>query len=292
MQIDIYKPAQGEPLPPVQWNYEELKAQLVKGLEAYKGRVYTEDTAVFAKKDRAALNKLAEAIDSKRKEMKARYLAPYEEFEAQAKELIALVKEQAAEIDAQIKTFEEARQAEKLEQIKAIYREKMAELCGLVPYEKVHEKRWLNVTTSIKSIEGQIAVKAESVRAALASIDALGLPDDMADRVKSVYLDKMDLAAALAEKDKIERERQALADYEAARQKIYDAADPDAFKKAKPGDIIRFGGDGCESAPQEAEPSEPLYTVDFRVEATTAQLGALKAFLHDNAIKYGPVPGK
>ena len=292
MQIEIYSPSQDEQLPPVLWNYEELKAQIIEGLKRYKGLVYTEDTVALAKKDRAALNKLVDAIDTRRKEKKNQYLLPYMGFEAQAKELTELVKEQIAEIDAQVKTFEEARQAEKLEQIKAIYREKMAEMCGLVPYEKIHEKRWLNVTTSIKSIEGQIAVKAESVRAALASIDALGLPDDMADRVKSVYLDKMDLAAALAEKDKIERERQALADYEAARQKIYDAADPDAFKKAKPGDIIRFGGEGCASAPQEAEPSEPLYTVDFRVEATTVQLGALKAFLHDNHIKYGPVPGK
>lgn len=269
MQIEIYNPAQGEPLPPVKWNYEELKGQLTTALERYKGLVYTEDTIGQAKKDRAALNKLADAIASSRRDMKARYLAPYDEFDGQAKELEALVKAQSAEIDAQVKAFDDARKSEKLEHIKAQYVEIMGKLAELVPYEKIHDKRWLNVTYSMSAICTEIAEKAESVQAALASIDALGLPDDMADRVKSVYLDRLDLAAALAEKDKIERELQALADYEAARKaeqerRTFDASDPDA----------------------------PVYEVDFRVEATAEQLGALKAFLHDNKIKYGPVPKK
>ena len=118
MQIEIYNPAQGEPLPPVRWNYEELKGQLVAALENYKGRIYTEETISEAKKGRAGRDKLAAAIDTRRKEMKARYLAPYEEFEAQAVELTGLVKQQAAEIDAQVKAFDEARKAEKLEHIR------------------------------------------------------------------------------------------------------------------------------------------------------------------------------
>lgn len=69
MQIEIYNPEDGQALPPVKWNYDELKQQLTEGLAAYKGRVYTDDTITQAKKDRAALNKLATAIDDKRKDM-------------------------------------------------------------------------------------------------------------------------------------------------------------------------------------------------------------------------------
>ena len=39
-------------------------------------------------------------------------------------------------------------------------------------------------------------------------------------------------------------------------------------------------------------PGEDVYTVDFRVTATAAQLAVLKAFLRDTGIKYGPVPMK
>lgn len=281
MQIEIYNPAQGEPLPPVRWNYEELKGQLVAALENYKGRIYTEETISEAKKDRAGLNKLAAAIDTRRKEMKARYLAPYEEFEAQAVELTGLVKQQAAEIDAQVKAFDEARKAEKLEHIRTMYAAVMGDLAALVPYERLHNPRWLNVTYSMSTIEEKIVEKAEDIRAALASIDGLGLADDMAARVKRIYLERLDLAAALAEKDRIERERQALAAYESAQK-----AEPE-----KPAEQ--------QTVAQPPEPAEKpttavpaMYTVDFRVWATAEQLAALKTFLVDNGVKYGKVPAK
>lgn len=280
MQIEIYKPTQGEAMPPVSWNYEELKKGLTEALATYHGLIYTEDTISQAKKDRAAMNKLAAAIDARRREIKAMYLAPYEEFEAQCKELTALVKAQSNEIDAQIKAFDDARKAEKLEHIKALYMEIMGDLAQLVPYEKVHNARWLNVTTSMSSIEGDITEKAESIRAALASIDALGLPDDMAGRVKSIYLERLDLAAALAEKERIEREKAMIEAYERARKSLEDrkqaSNDPPALPEMEP--------------PQDY--TQQVRVIDFRVWATAEQLGALKAFLLDNGIKYGKVPQK
>lgn len=289
MEIEIYSPSQGEALPPVKWNYEQLKAQLTEGLEAYKGRVYDEDSISEAKKDRAALNKLATAIDTRRKEMKERFLQPYEEFEAQAKELTAMVKEQSAEIDAQIKAYDEARKEEKLGAIKEVYAGIMGDLLELVPYEKIHDKKWLNVTTSMKSIEKEITEHAESIRAALASIDALSLSDDMQKRVKSVYLDGLDLAAALAEKEKIEREQQALADYEAAKKAAQERAAQEKAVKKKV-DQEKAAAAFHEHAEHVADEKPSLITIDFRVQTTPQKLQMLKAFLHDNEIKYGRVP--
>ena len=281
MQIEIYNPAQGEPLPPVKWNYDELKAQLVAALESYKGRIYTEETISEAKKDRASLNKLASAIDTRRKEMKARYLAPYEEFEAQAVELTGLVKQQAAEIDAQVKAFDEARKTEKLEHIRTMYAAVMGDLAALVPYERLHNPRWLNVTFSISSIEEEIVEKAEDIRAALASIDGLGLADDMAAQVKHVYLERLDLAAALAERDRIEREREFLAAYEATTKGEPEKPTEQQTEALPP-----------EPAEKPTTAVPAMYTVDFRVWATAEQLADLKTFLVDNGVKYGKVPAK
>ena len=281
MQIEIYNPAQGEPLPPVRWNYEELKGQLVAALENYKGRIYTEETISEAKKDRANLNKLAAAIDTRRKEMKARYLAPYQEFEAQAVELTGLVKQQAAEIDAQVKAFDEARKAEKLEHIRTMYAAVMGDLAALLPYERLHKPRWINVTYSMSTLEEEIVEKAEDIRAALASIDGLGLADDMAARVKRIYLERLDLAAALAEKDRIERERQALAAYEETTKGEPEKPTEQQTEVQPP-----------EPAEKPTTAVPAMYTVDFRVWATAEQLAALKTFLVDNGVKYGKVPAK
>lgn len=282
MEIEIYSPSPDEMLSPVKWNYEELKAQLVEGLAAYKGRVYDEKSIGEAKKDRAALNKLAAAIDTRRKEMKERYLAPYQEFEAQAKELAGLVKEQSAEIDAQVKAFDEKRKAEKLEQIKEKYAEIFGELAPLVPYDKIHNKKWLNVTTSMASIEDELSNMAASINLGISTIDMWEIPDDMREPVKRKFLDTLDLGAAMAEKERIERERQALADYEAAkaaaRSKAVEVREQPKHEARQPD-------------PHNAtEQAQEIYTVDFRVYVTSEQMQILKAFLIDNGIRYGRVP--
>lgn len=283
MQLEIYSPAEGQPLTPVSWNFPELKRWLEDGLAAYKGRIYDESMIREAKKDVANLRKLAAAIDSKRKDMKARYLEPYAAFEAQAKELTGMIDTQVAEIAAQINAFDEARKAEKLEHIKLLYKEIMGDLAELVSYEKIHNKRWLNATATMSAIEGDIIEKAESIRAALASIDALGLPDDMAGQVKAVYLDKLDLAAALAEKERIEHKQKALAEYEARkRQEAQCKADERPAPQEAPREALGYAED---EAPD-------LITVDFRIRATREQLADLKAFLVGRGIKYSPVPIK
>ena len=85
MEIVIHNPTQGQPLPPIQWNFPEVKQWVEDGLARYEGLTYDDTQMAEAKKDRANLNKLVQAIDEKRREMKRLYLQPYEGFEAQAK---------------------------------------------------------------------------------------------------------------------------------------------------------------------------------------------------------------
>lgn len=286
MQIEIYNPADGQALPPVKWNYDELKQQLTEGLAAYKGRVYTDNTITQAKKDRAALNKLATAIDDKRKDMKARYLQPYQDFEAQAKELAQMVKTQAAEIDAQVKAYEQHRKDEKLAKIKELYTAIIGKLANLVPYERLHESRWLNVTTSMTTITEEMGVKIEQAAAGLKAIDELGLEDDLAEQVKGVFLRDFDFVAAIAEKNRIIKRREELARY--AAQTAQDVAEVVQDKPTMERPHERTQSDSAQSVANDGE----LIQLDFRVWATAAQLAGLKAYLKTNNIKYGRVPAE
>lgn len=285
MQIEIYTPTQGQPLPPVEWNYAEVKKWIEDGLEAYKGRVYTEETVVLAKKDRATLNKLVDAIDTKRKEMKRCYLAPYENFEVQTKELVAIVKEQAAVIDAQIKAFEDFRRQEKLELIKAeVYAPMIGDLAALVPYDRLHDPKWLNVTVSMSAVSEDMGGKINRIESGLDAIDKLEMDEAMAEQVKGVFLRGFDLAAALAEKERIEKRREELACYKAAQEAAQEARQ----LTAPPAEKTPTAQETAESTPiASPAPDERLYTVAFKVEATAAQLDALKAFLKNNNIRYG-----
>ena len=107
----------------IDFNFEELKTQLAESLELYAGLVVTEDGIKAAKEDRARLNKLREALETKRKEVKRECMAPYTDFEAKVKELVGLIDQPIAAIDGQLKAYEEQRRAAKRADILAIYEE-------------------------------------------------------------------------------------------------------------------------------------------------------------------------
>ena len=283
MEIQILTPTQAQPLPPIQWNYQEVKQWISDGLTRYKGVVYTETQIAEAKKDRAQLNKLIQAIEVKRREMKQLYLQPYQNFEAEANELIGMVKEQAAEIDTQVKAYEERRREEKLEKIKAeLYTPMIDGLGSLVPYEKLHDPKWLNVTCSINTIGTEMARKIENIVAGLDAIDKMGLAPNMANRIKDVFLKKFDLAAAIAEKERLEQMEASLRQYEEARTapKAAPAENHPAPKYTPPEPAAPV------SAQQSAGVTEEkIHTVVFRIHVTAAQLNGLGAYMRANNIK-------
>ena len=282
MEIEIYSPTNGQPLPAVKWNYPEVKAWLEDGLAAYKGRVYTEDTITQAKKDRANLNKLADAIAAKRREMKATYLHPYEEFDGQAKELERMVKAQSAEIDAQVKAYDNARKEEKRAKIVELYEALIGKLAGLGPYDRLHDPKWLNITTSMTTITEELGRKIDRIAAGLASIDTLGLDADIAQQVKSVFLKDFDLAAALTEKDRIIRQREELARLTAA------------LEAESAAQTAQQGARGYTTAPTENTATalqrgdsgmEKMHVITFRVRVTASQLQGLGDYMKANGIR-------
>lgn len=277
MEIQIFNPTQAQPLPEISWNYAELKQQLEAGLANYKGMIYGNDQVGEAKKDRARLNKLADAIDGKRKEMKALYLQPYESFEAQAKELVGMVKATVREIDDQVKAYEAEKKRQKQEAIEAQYQAMIGDLAELVPYSRLHNPKWLNASTGMGAICQELGGKIDRIAAGLAAIDGLQLPPELAGPVKSTFLRDFDLAAALAEKDRLQRQQEELARYEAAK-----AAQANQMPPAAPAIPM-----ATQSAPrpEESPTAEEIFTVDFRIRATRAQLQGLKQAMINLGIK-------
>lgn len=280
MEIQVFTPTQAQPLPPVSWNYEEVRQWVQDGLQAYKGRVYTNDTIAEAKKDRANLNKLAQAIAAKRREMKAIYLNPYEQFDLETKEIEKMITTVSAEIDAQVNAYEEFRKQEKQQFIvEQIYKPLIGNLAELVPYERLHNPKWLNVTTNMGDISDDLARTVEKIESGLKAIDQLNLADaDVTERVKSVFLRNFDLAAAIAEKERIEAEREKLARYQAAQQAQTTEVKPQAIntpvEEVKP------------TQPQQhPQVEENVLEVVFRIRVTKAQLDGLGAYMKANGIK-------
>ena len=211
MEIQILAPTQGQPLPPISWNYEEVKQWVMDGLAKYDGLIYDETQMAAAKKDRAALNKLTQAIDAKRKEMKQIYLQPYETFDAQAKELTGMIKERTAEIDLQIKDHEGRKKLEKRQRIiEELYTPMIGNLAELVPYDRLHESKWLNVTCYMSTVSEELGKKIDRIISGLDAIGRVDLPPDIVEHARVKFLENFDLAAALSYVEFVKRQREQL----------------------------------------------------------------------------------
>ena len=220
----------------IDFNFEELKGQLAESLALYTGLVVTEDGIKGAKEDRAKLNKLREALENKRKEVKRECMAPYTDFEAKVKELVGLIDQPIAAIDAQLKEYEEKRRADKRAAILEIYEETVGELRALLPFEKLWQDTWYNTSVTMKKVREAIVAaedKAASDLEVLATVES-----EFAEAVKIKYLEHLDLNEALMERSRLQERAKRLREYEAAaeekrRQVVAARQDTASLEKLK-----------------------------------------------------------
>lgn len=260
----------------IEFNFEDLKRELELSLERYTGLVFTEEQLPEAKSDRAALNKLAEALESERKRVKKIYLEPYNAFESKIKEILVLVKAPADSIDSQIKEFERQKKDEKREQIKELFIKAFDDSALKATLESVWNEKWLNVTYSIAAVEKDLDGYKDKIEGDLKALSGIG--GEYRAFVLAEYWRTLDLAAALKENARLERIAQ-----ESRREadKAAENVEKDDGERKAPAQAV---------AQQDELETGEVEIIDFRVYLTASQKRALRAFFVENNIKYGFVP--
>ena len=133
----------------IEANFAALDARVEEMIEGYAEARYgltDADSIKQAKRDRAYLNGIAKEIDERRKAVKREYMRPYEEFEAQANAIAAKAKSASANIKEQLDEAEERRKDAAYAILKEYYEDLARLLVPVVPYERIHEEKWLNKT--------------------------------------------------------------------------------------------------------------------------------------------------
>lgn len=255
MEFKIYNPQEDGFLQEIDWNYEELKTEIQKKANDYMNLVYTADQIKDAKKDRAKLNKFVTALEDKRKEIKKQVMQPYTAFEKQEKELIGIVNQAVANIDTQIKGYEEAVRQEKLEKVKEIYKKTIGDLDRTVPFKKIYKDSWLNVSTTLKSITTEIAEIRDKVDSDLKVINADTSP--YVFEMKEEYLKAFDLTAAMMKKQKLEETAKKKALFE-EEQKQKEAQKQQRLKEEA--QKVASAGESKEVPEEPAEAPKPKRT--------------------------------
>ena len=293
MELRIMSPQDGGFAKEIQWNNEELKAEIAAKMTEYEGLVFTEDTIKDAKKDRATLNKLKTAFEDERKRIKKAYMDPYNKFESQVKEVVALIERPIGLIDSQIKEVEENKKLQKKKDIEELFRG--IGFQSFVTLDKIFDNKWLNATVSMTSIETQMKERIFQIGSDIHAINQL---PEFSFEAMETYKETLDLGRAISEGQKLadiqkrkiaqEEERKRL-QQEAEERKRREAEREKAEKEkmtVSVAEILRT------EILEKAVIQEQVYTIDFRVTATKTQLDLLKNFLKESNITYGPVPQK
>lgn len=131
----------------IEANFDALEKRVRKTVELYKGATYDltkADKIKEAKNDRSYLNGLKSEIEERRKAVKREYDKPLAAFEKRCKEITSIIDGASDGIKAQLDEAEERRRAGARAALEAHYREFAELLAPVVPYERLHDDKWLN----------------------------------------------------------------------------------------------------------------------------------------------------
>ena len=238
LTLVINSPDEGQFLKSIGWNKEQIKEAVVSITEQYRGLAYTEAQLQEAKADRAKLNAMKNDISARRIQVKNALLEPYNKFEAEVKEVVALIDEPIAMIDEQIVAYEEKTKEEKRQTLEKFFTENRGSLPEQITFERIFNPKWLNKSSSLSSCKNEIKKLIEDISADLAAIRS-SLDERYSVYAEEFYLKReMNLSHALAEANhiqemdrKAEEERKAKEQAQKEREEAQKRAKEEAEAK-------------------------------------------------------------
>ncbi len=263
-------------LAPIDLNYSELKKEIAEKTKPYKGLIVTEDAIPVAKSDLANLRKLEKAIDDRRKAVKKEYNAPYMEFEAKIKDILADVQEAEANIDTQVKAFEKKVDDEKYAQIRKFFELSFNGFLDDVRFETIYNPKWLNKGCKMADIEEEIAAAANRLHADIGVVKGLKSPHEIS--LLNTLFYSLDLGEVLKQHNTLMALEERRKAEEQAKQEVVaeeEKTNPTPAQQPTEQFVV--------------DTPAPLQVIDFRVWVNDEQKASLKHFLVSNGIRYGSV---
>ena len=284
----------------IDFNYEELKAELTSKVSFYETLVYTDDQIKDAKADKANLNKLKKALNDERIRREKEYMQPFNVFKAQINEIIGIIDKPIAVIDEQVKAYDEKRKAEKQKAIEELFA--TIGFQNFVTLEKIWDPKWLNASVSMKSIEDQMKSKMYEIGNGVLTLSQL---PEFGFEATEVFKETLDINKAISEAKRMSEIAKAKAEAEARRKAAEEArkaaeearkAAEEARRKAEEerkaqeraamAQAMTPPEDAQPAPVEESQPEPQKMVVKFEVELTTEDATALREFFQSRNITF------
>ena len=261
----------------ITFNYEELKQALTKKVSMYETMVYTDDQIKEAKADKAQLNKLKKALNDERIRREKEYMQPFNEFKTQINEIIGIIDKPVAVIDAQVKAYEDKQKQDKMELIKALWKEQ--DVPEGLTLEKVFDERMLNVSYTMSHVKQKML---DDIKRFNRDMTTLANLPEYSFEAQQMYISTLDITKALNEAHRLSDVAKKKAEYEAEQSRL--KAETEAAEPKTP-------ENGCNTA--ETNENTDVKTIDenkqwvsFRCQLTVEDAQALGQFFKARNIAF------
>lgn len=198
-------------------NSEDLKKMLTAKMAEYENAVFTEESKSIAKSELAELRRLKKDVDDRRKLVKSKFAEPYNAFEKEVKELLAIIDKPINEIDKQLKEMEVERIRKKREAIKELYYEVVDDAAEYLPLDEIYDSKWDNAGTNMKKIRE--ALKQLVIKTASELSIIQNSASDVVDEALSIYKKSRDLSRALTHINTYEANKKKALELEEVKRK-------------------------------------------------------------------------
>lgn len=252
----------------IDFNYEELKAELTSKVSFYETLVYTDDQIKDAKADKANLNKLKRALNDERIRREKEYMQPFNVFKAQINEIIGIIDKPIAVIDEQVKAFDEKRKVEKQKAIEELFA--TIGFQNFVTLEKIQDPKWLNASVSMKSIEDQMKSKMYEIGNGVLTLSQL---PEFGFEATEVFKETLDINKAISEAKR-------MSEIAKAQEKAAEEQRAAMAQAMTPPEDVQ------PTPIQESQPEPQKMVVKFEVELTTEDATALREFFQSRNITF------
>lgn len=265
----------------IDWNYEELKAEIAEKVKTYETMVYTDDQIKLAKSDKAKLNHLKKTLNDERIAREREYMKPFNEFKSQINEIISIIDKPVAIIDKQVKEYDQIKKREKAKKCLELFEELNRDYDWL-DYSKVSNPKWTNASFTLKKVQEEIEGKLEQIENDLNTLSSL---EAYSFEAIEEYKRSLDVGKAIAEgqrlvaiqkrKEEIERQKAEQEQKKKFEEQQQTDTEEDNSSEEYQGEIVKG---------KEAEPAAAW--IKFEARLTIEQAEELKQFFDNRNIEF------
>lgn len=264
-------------------NAIQIRDMVKAALPMYDISNYNDENIDQAKKDKAALNKAAKALNAKRLEIEKEFMKPFGEFKDIVNETVKLIGECSAKIDTVVKQNEQQYKDKKKATIKAYFDGMNA---NLVDFNKVFKPEWLNKSISYRSACSDIDAIFAKVENELSTLKGFGEDFDV---LRTYYMDTLNIASTIQYANRLKEQRERAKAAEEARMK----EEAERAKQNSVNPFARTRQHVTNEPPafvEQAKALEPEFlTRTFTVTTTRENIIALGDFMNDNNIDFDKI---